>query len=246
MDEQMLQEPELLAHDPPGTDPRWLAGRRAAVVGATCHGVGRAVVDRLAAEGAAVALLDRDVTGAAVVAKELTAVGGRAAAFAMDLRDEAQIASILGETEAWLDGLDVVVQVAAAPRSPGNGPSQLATGPWAAALGAGLHGSVLLARYAVPALQRSGNGAMVLIGPADSGGSLPDGVRIAGMHGLAVSLDRQLRPTGVRVLEVTVPPSLLEADRADHDDRAVVSIAATVAFAASDEGARIVGTIRTW
>lgn len=244
--EQELQDAEPAVREAAADVRRWLPGRRAAVVGAVAHSAGRAIVTRLAEEGAAIALLDRDVDSASVVAKELNAGGGRAAAFALDLRDEAQIAAIVGETEAWLDGLDLVVQIAAAPRGPGNGPAQLSAGPWSAALGTGLHGSVLLARHAVPALQRSGNGAMLLIGPADSGGSLPDGVRIAGMHGLAISLDRQLRPTGVRVLEVTVPPAALDPERAEPDGRGAAEIAATVAFAASDEGARIVGTIRTW
>lgn len=229
-----------------GSQRPWLAGRRAAVIGAVANDPGcpgRAVATRLVAEGAAVALLDGDTEAAAVVAKELTAGGGRVGAFALDLRDEGQVATILGETEAYLDGLDLVVHLAGTPPTLTT-VDQFAAGPWASALNSGLGASVVLARHVVPALRRTGRGALVLVGPADSGGSMPEAVRMAGIHGLAVSLDRHLRPEGVRVLEVTVPASLLDPANPDRDVTTATRSAATVAFLASDEAERVAGPIR--
>jgi NAD(P)-dependent dehydrogenase (short-subunit alcohol dehydrogenase family) len=224
-----------------------LAGRRAAVIGAVVNDAGcpvRAVATRLVAEGAAVALLDRDTDTAAVVAKELTADGGQVGAFALDLRDDGQVSTVIGETEAFLDGIDLVVHLAGAPHTARTSVDQFAAAPWARALGAGLGASVVLVRHVVPALRRAGRGAFVLVGPADSGASMPEAVRMAGLHGLAVTLDRHLRPEGVRVVEVTVPAAMLDPADPDPDTATVARAAATVSFLASDEGEPVTGTVR--
>jgi rhamnulose-1-phosphate aldolase/alcohol dehydrogenase len=87
--------------------PKPLAGRVAFVTGAA-SGIGRAIAARLAAEGAAVVLADRDASGAETAAEEL---GGSdvAAAIEVDVSDEAAVEAAIREAAATFGGVDLVV-----------------------------------------------------------------------------------------------------------------------------------------
>jgi rhamnulose-1-phosphate aldolase/alcohol dehydrogenase len=87
--------------------PKPLAGRVAFVTGAA-SGIGRAIAARLAAEGAAVVLADRDASGAETAAEEL---GGPdvAAAIEVDVSDEAAVEAAIREAAATFGGVDLVV-----------------------------------------------------------------------------------------------------------------------------------------
>ena len=67
-----------------------LKGRSCVVTGAA-SGIGAQIAQSLADAGARVALLDRDVDGAATVAAQITAAGGEATAFACDVSQEASV-----------------------------------------------------------------------------------------------------------------------------------------------------------
>jgi rhamnulose-1-phosphate aldolase/alcohol dehydrogenase len=87
--------------------PKPLAGRVAFVTGAA-SGIGRAIAARLAAEGAAVVLADRDAPGAEAAAEQL---GGPdvAAAIEVDVSDEAAVEAAVREAAATFGGVDLVV-----------------------------------------------------------------------------------------------------------------------------------------
>jgi rhamnulose-1-phosphate aldolase/alcohol dehydrogenase len=87
--------------------PKPLAGRVAFVTGAA-SGIGRAIAVRLAAEGAAVVLADRDAAGAKAAAEQL---GGPdvAAAIEVDVSDEAAVEAAVREAAATFGGIDLVV-----------------------------------------------------------------------------------------------------------------------------------------
>src|SRR5262245_51705826 len=91
--------------------PSRLVGRRAFVTGAG-SGIGRASALRLAAEGAAVAVLDvRDDAVQPVVA-EIERGGGRAVGLAGDIRDEDAVRRATEAAAVAFAGLDVVVACA--------------------------------------------------------------------------------------------------------------------------------------
>src|SRR5436305_15013262 len=89
------------------------AGKTALVTGAS-SGIGRAVAQRLAAEGAAVALVARRAEVLDPVAREIEAAGGRTVALPTDVREPAAAARAIAVTVKAVGRLDGPVCRAAA------------------------------------------------------------------------------------------------------------------------------------
>ena len=87
--------------------PKPLASRIAFVTGAG-SGIGRAIAERLAAEGACVIIADRDAAAAKTVASEI-GNADVAVAVDVDVTDEAAIAAALAATTLAFGGVDLVV-----------------------------------------------------------------------------------------------------------------------------------------
>src|SRR5271155_4210307 len=85
-----------------------LSGRVALVTGAS-QGIGRACALRLAAAGATVALAARNQEKLNEVAQQITAAGGSAAAFPLDVGDEEQIKSVFKAALAQFGKIDILV-----------------------------------------------------------------------------------------------------------------------------------------
>lgn len=85
-----------------------LTGRVAIVTGGASN-IGRAISQTLAAEGAVVAILDRDEAMAKRTAADITAAGGSAATYAVDLTDVAATAAATNAVESDLGPVAVLV-----------------------------------------------------------------------------------------------------------------------------------------
>jgi NAD(P)-dependent dehydrogenase (short-subunit alcohol dehydrogenase family) len=83
-----------------------LDGRRILVTGAA-SGMGRAIAELFGQEGAALALLDLNLTGVQAVADELGASG-----FACDVSDRATVNSVIANAAEKLGGIDGIVNAA--------------------------------------------------------------------------------------------------------------------------------------
>ena len=84
------------------------SGRVAFVTGAS-QGIGRACAVKLATAGATVALAARTKEKLDEVAKEISAAGGKAEVFALNVADEEQIKSVFKSAIAQLGKIDILV-----------------------------------------------------------------------------------------------------------------------------------------
>lgn len=83
-----------------------LSGRHIVITGAA-SGMGRAIAERFVAEGAAVALLDRNAAGVAEVAESIGGIGR-----GCDVTDRAGVAEAIAEIGERLGGIDGLVNAA--------------------------------------------------------------------------------------------------------------------------------------
>jgi NAD(P)-dependent dehydrogenase (short-subunit alcohol dehydrogenase family) len=137
-----------------------LAGNRALITGGS-RGIGLAVADALAAEGAAVGLVARDPHGLAAAARQLATRGVPVATAAADVADPDMLDRAVEEIAGALGGLDHLVANAG-----GTVGGNLSDSTWddlaaTFALNAG-HAAELI-RAGMPHLRRSGGGAVVII-----------------------------------------------------------------------------------
>lgn len=95
-----------------------LTGKRAVVTGGS-RGIGYAVADALAAEGAHVVLVARDQATLDSAAERLSRHGGRTLAAVADTTDDASVRAMVARTVDELGGLDILVNAAAQPTGVG-------------------------------------------------------------------------------------------------------------------------------
>jgi meso-butanediol dehydrogenase / (S,S)-butanediol dehydrogenase / diacetyl reductase len=88
-----------------------LSGKTALVTGAA-SGIGRATAVRLAADGAHVALADRNLEGAEQAAAEIQQAGGDALAFQFDAASGASCRGLVDRVVATLGRLDILANIA--------------------------------------------------------------------------------------------------------------------------------------
>ena len=176
-----------------------LTGKRAVITGAV-GGIGRAIALSCVEAGAAVALLDYDGEGAARLAGEINANGGRAAPYQCDTSNPQNIAQAAAGVARDLGGADILVNNAGILRA---GPlAEVTLEQWNQLMAVNLTGYLLCAQAFRPLMLQAGGGALVHTASIAASNPQPrSGAYSASKAGVAM-LSRQLAlewgPDGIR------------------------------------------------
>ena len=239
-------------------------GQRVVLITGAAGGLGSAAARRFAAEGAALALLDQDGDAAERLADDLTTQGINALALQADVTDEASVERAIARVENHFGRLDVLFNNAGI----GGGSFAIADLPaaeWDRVVAVNLRGVFLGCKYGVPALARSGGGAIVNMGSSTgrhdtiTGGAAYMASKAA-VEAMTKSLALQTAPLGIRAN--TVCPGIIQTQLSFRQQKRggeeqffaefaariplgrvgqPEDVAAAVAFLASDQARHVTG-----
>jgi 2-hydroxycyclohexanecarboxyl-CoA dehydrogenase len=184
--------------------------QRTAIVTGGGSGIGLAIAVRLAADGLAVAVFDRNGEAAISAAEKITSSGGSAAGYEVDVTDRGQIDRGVAEVRdrlgrplvlvnnAGLQGFDPFLSITAA--------------KWQRILAVNLTGTFDCCQAVVPDMIDTGWGRIVNISSSSAQGGQPLMTHYvaskAGVIGFTKALALELGPKGITVN--TIPPGFID------------------------------------
>ena len=194
-----------------------LKGKVALVTGGT-QGIGRASVERLAAEGALVAVVARDTKRLADTVKAVETAGGKALAVKADVSGAEDCKRAVEETVAAFGGLDILVNNAG---TSATGPFEAADDArWQADFDLKLFAAIRLARLAIPHMRKAKGGRIINItnigAKQPNARTMPTTVTRAAGLALTKALSKEFAPEGILVNTVCI--GLIRAGQ--HETRA--------------------------
>jgi 3-oxoacyl-[acyl-carrier protein] reductase len=239
-----------------------LAGKAALVTGAS-SGIGAAIAQELAAQGASVTVnYLRNASGAEAVAGDLSRTGRQALVVQADVRRKPEVQRLFAAHLARFDRLDILVNNAGdmVRRIP---TVETTEDTWRDAIDLNLSSAFYCCQLAIPPMRRQRSGRIVNISSVGArtgggAGSIPYHAAKAAVMAMTKALARELAPDGVTVN--TVAPGIIETafhdrhtkpEQRDEWLRTLVpmqraglphEVATVVAFLASDDASYMTGS----
>jgi 3-oxoacyl-[acyl-carrier protein] reductase len=233
-------------------------GRVALVTGAS-QGIGHACAKALAQAGATVAVAARNQPKLEELVAEITAAGGRAAPFAMDVSDEDHIKSAIKAAISQFGKIDILVNNAGITRD--QLVMRMKRADWDAVLNTNLTSAYLCIQQVIPSMLKQRWGRIINIssvfGQMGQAGQANYASSKAGLIGLTMAVARELASRSIT--SNAVSPGFIETNMTaalseEFKQNAVKQIplgrvgtpeevAAAVTFLASEEASYITGQV---
>jgi len=199
--------------------------QQTAIVTGGADGIGKAIVRRLAAEGAAVTLFDVSSEKAAAAVAELAAEGLRVHAETVNIADEAQVrAGFEAVAERSGSGrLDIMVNCAAIVGPTNTRITEVTTEAFDLETAINLRGTFLMTKYALLAMERRNYGRVLnfasIAGKEGNAGMSPYSATKAAVIGLVKSAGKEFAETGITVNAIA--PAVIRTPMVDgiHPDQ---------------------------
>src|SRR5579862_8132487 len=170
-----------------------LSGRAALVTGAS-QGIGRACALKLSQSGATVALAARGQEKLQALADEISAAGGKATAFTLDVGDEAQIKSTFKAAIAQFGKIDILVNNAGITRD--QLVMRMKRADWDAVLNTNLTSAYLCTQQAIGSMLKQRWGRIInitsIFGQMGQAGQANYAASKAGLIGLTMAIAREV------------------------------------------------------
>lgn len=132
---------------------------KVAIITGSASGIGAATASLFAAEGARVVIADIRYSAAEEMATKIRLKGGRVLAIKVDVTDSTQVKAMIEKTIAEYGALHILHSNAGVALT--GSVHELGEDEWNHVLAVNLTGAFLCAKYAVPAIKRSGGGSII-------------------------------------------------------------------------------------
>jgi len=235
-----------------------LSGRVALVTGAS-QGIGRACALKLAEAGAAVAVAARNQAKLDELVAQITAAGGKAAAFALDVADEEQIKSTFKAAIAQFGRIDILVNNAGITRD--QLVMRMKRADWDAVINTNLTSAYLCIQQVISSMLKQRWGRIInvtsIFGQSGQAGQANYSASKAGLIGLTMAIAREVGSRNITCNAVapgfiaTAMTDVLPAELKEAGLKMVPlgrigtpqDVAGAVRFLASDEASYITGHV---
>jgi len=235
-----------------------LEGQVAVVTGGAT-GIGRAVADALAADGATVAIVARNLERAQAAAGEIGATGGTAAAYACDVTDETQVNAAFDAVLKAHGRTDILVNNSGVTKD--GLLLRMTDAQWDEVVDTNLKGVFHCCRAVARTLLKQKSGRIVnvtsVVGVMGNPGQANYVASKAGVIGLTKALAREFAPRGVTVnavapgfIRTAMTDALTDEQRADMFKTIPLGrfgeasdVARAVRFLASPEAGYVTGQV---
>ena len=182
-----------------------------AVVTGGATGIGAATALMYAREGAKVVIADVNETDGRATVQSIEAEGGTVQFVRTDVSQEADVVAMVETVEENFGRLDVLVTCAGILLGAAVRIDQFEAAAWDKVITVNLRGTFLCTKHAVPVMEKSGGGVIVLIasgaGVTGPSASVAYGASKGGVRGLGFTLKHQVEPLNIRV-HVVCPGNL--------------------------------------